>query len=222
MGPLTRPRGRHKGSRCSRSGGPAAPGFDHARRSRIALATRTERERRTRPEGPILLGPHGGVDVRARFRTPRTSGTHLFMPGCRAEDPSRFLKQIECERLDPVGDILDAWHLQRLLDHLAAAVPPGIRRVEADEVQWMQTGPWSSRSPADSSDRSRSIPPRVTIGSSADSGAARHESPGKPRGGRRTLGIPGMQTGGESGQPTSLGLPRSESRPGPGRNTHAP
>ncbi|MGA1215938.1 MAG: UDP-2,3-diacylglucosamine diphosphatase [Candidatus Nanopelagicales bacterium] len=50
--------------------------------------------------------------MRARFRTVWISDTHLGTAGCRAEDLSRFLKQVECERLYLVGDIIDMWRLK--------------------------------------------------------------------------------------------------------------
>lgn len=50
--------------------------------------------------------------MRARFRTVWISDTHLGTPGCRAEDLSRFLKQVECDRLYLVGDIIDMWRLK--------------------------------------------------------------------------------------------------------------
>jgi len=50
--------------------------------------------------------------VKHRFRTVWISDLHLGTRGCRAEDLSRWLKRIECDRLYLVGDIIDMWRLR--------------------------------------------------------------------------------------------------------------
>ena len=50
--------------------------------------------------------------MKHRFRTVWVSDLHLGTLGCRAEDLSRWLKRIECERLYLVGDIIDMWRLR--------------------------------------------------------------------------------------------------------------
>ena len=47
-----------------------------------------------------------------RYRTVWISDTHLGSKGCRAEELSRFLKHVRCERLYLVGDIIDMWRLK--------------------------------------------------------------------------------------------------------------
>lgn len=51
--------------------------------------------------------------MRARFRTVWISDCHLGTAGCRAEDLSRWLKQVECDRLYLVGDVIDMWRLRQ-------------------------------------------------------------------------------------------------------------
>ncbi len=48
-----------------------------------------------------------------RVRTLWISDLHLGTPGCRAEALLDFLRQIECETLYLVGDIIDDWQLRR-------------------------------------------------------------------------------------------------------------
>lgn len=50
--------------------------------------------------------------MKRRFRTVWVSDLHLGTHGCRAEDLSRWLKRIECDRLYLVGDIIDMWRLR--------------------------------------------------------------------------------------------------------------
>lgn len=47
-----------------------------------------------------------------KYRTVWISDTHLGSRGCRAEALSQFLKQLRCERLYLVGDIVDMWRLK--------------------------------------------------------------------------------------------------------------
>src|SRR4026209_2553588 len=48
-----------------------------------------------------------------RFRTVRISDLHLGTPGCRAAALLDFLRQVECDTLYLVGDIIDGWQLRR-------------------------------------------------------------------------------------------------------------
>ncbi len=48
-----------------------------------------------------------------RVRTAWISDLHLGTPGCRAEALLDFLRQLECETLFLVGDIIDGWQLRR-------------------------------------------------------------------------------------------------------------
>jgi UDP-2,3-diacylglucosamine pyrophosphatase LpxH len=48
-----------------------------------------------------------------RFRTVWISDLHLGTPGCQARALLDFLKQVECETLYLVGDIIDGWQLRR-------------------------------------------------------------------------------------------------------------
>lgn len=48
-----------------------------------------------------------------KYRTVWISDTHLGSRGCRAEELSRFLKHLRCERLYLVGDIIDMWRLRQ-------------------------------------------------------------------------------------------------------------
>jgi len=50
---------------------------------------------------------------RQRFRTVFLSDVHLGSRGCRAEELQKFLKQIDCEQLYLVGDIVDFWRIRR-------------------------------------------------------------------------------------------------------------
>lgn len=51
--------------------------------------------------------------VRLKVRTAWISDLHLGTPGCRADALLDFLRQVECERLYLVGDIIDGWQLRR-------------------------------------------------------------------------------------------------------------
>ncbi|MGY4800935.1 UDP-2,3-diacylglucosamine diphosphatase [Teichococcus aerofrigidensis] len=48
-----------------------------------------------------------------RYRAIFLSDTHLGMRGCRADLLLDFLRQVECEQLYLVGDIVDGWRLRR-------------------------------------------------------------------------------------------------------------
>ncbi len=50
---------------------------------------------------------------RLHFRTVWISDLHLGTPGCQARALLDFLKQVECETLYLVGDIIDGWQLRR-------------------------------------------------------------------------------------------------------------
>lgn len=50
--------------------------------------------------------------MQQRYRTVWISDLHLGARGCRAADLSRFLKQIRCDRLYLVGDVIDMWRLR--------------------------------------------------------------------------------------------------------------
>jgi UDP-2,3-diacylglucosamine pyrophosphatase LpxH len=51
--------------------------------------------------------------ARLKVRTAWISDLHLGTPGCRADALLDFLRQVECERLYLVGDIIDGWQLRR-------------------------------------------------------------------------------------------------------------
>ena len=48
-----------------------------------------------------------------RYRTVWISDLHLGTPGCQARALLDFLKQVECDTLYLVGDIIDGWQLRR-------------------------------------------------------------------------------------------------------------
>ena len=50
--------------------------------------------------------------MKLEYRTVWISDTHLGSKGSRAKELSRFLKQVRCEKLYLVGDILDCWRLK--------------------------------------------------------------------------------------------------------------
>ncbi len=53
-------------------------------------------------------------EPRMRFRTVWISDLHLGTPGCQAEALLVFLRDVECETLYLVGDIIDGWQLRRV------------------------------------------------------------------------------------------------------------
>ena len=63
------------------------------------------------PEVRAALSPllHKGL----RFRTVWISDLHLGTPGCQADALLDFLKEVECDTLFLVGDIIDGWQLRR-------------------------------------------------------------------------------------------------------------
>jgi UDP-2,3-diacylglucosamine pyrophosphatase LpxH len=73
--------------------------------------------RQNRPE--TTDEPRGANDAashargKLRVRTLFLSDCHLGSNGARADELARFLKQIECERLYLVGDIIDGWRLRQ-------------------------------------------------------------------------------------------------------------
>ncbi len=58
---------------------------------------------------PTADEPEGGL----RLRTVWISDLHLGTPGCQAGALLDFLKQVECDTLYLVGDIIDGWQLKR-------------------------------------------------------------------------------------------------------------
>ena len=60
-------------------------------------------------------GEPPSVDASAglRFRAVWISNIHLGTPGCQAGALLDFLRQVECETLYLVGDIVDGWQLRR-------------------------------------------------------------------------------------------------------------
>ena len=50
--------------------------------------------------------------MKLEYKTVWISDTHLGSKGARAKDLSRFLKQVRCEKLYLVGDIIDCWRLK--------------------------------------------------------------------------------------------------------------
>jgi UDP-2,3-diacylglucosamine pyrophosphatase LpxH len=54
-----------------------------------------------------------GDEARLNVRAAWISDLHLGTPGCRAEALLGFLRQVDCETLYLVGDIIDGWQLRR-------------------------------------------------------------------------------------------------------------
>jgi UDP-2,3-diacylglucosamine pyrophosphatase LpxH len=50
--------------------------------------------------------------MKLEYKTVWISDTHLGSKGARADELSRFLKQVRCEKLYLVGDIIDCWRLK--------------------------------------------------------------------------------------------------------------
>ena len=63
--------------------------------------------------GEAVDGPIGSADGRMRYRSVWISDLHLGTPGCQAEPLLDFLKNIHCDNLFLVGDIIDGWQLKR-------------------------------------------------------------------------------------------------------------
>lgn len=53
------------------------------------------------------------TDTKRRYRSLFISDVHLGTRGCRADFLASFLKQVECENLYLVGDIVDGWRLKK-------------------------------------------------------------------------------------------------------------
>lgn len=53
------------------------------------------------------------ADGRLKVRTVWISDIHLGTPGCQAQALLTFLKEVECDTLYLVGDIIDGWQLRR-------------------------------------------------------------------------------------------------------------
>ncbi len=53
------------------------------------------------------------MDAPARYRTAWISDLHLGTRGCNADAVLRFLREVDCETLYLVGDLIDVWSLRR-------------------------------------------------------------------------------------------------------------
>ncbi|WP_184303585.1 UDP-2,3-diacylglucosamine diphosphatase [Paucibacter oligotrophus] len=62
---------------------------------------------------PTAEGGEGADTPSRRYRTVWISDLHLGTPGCQAEALLDFLREVECEQLFLVGDIIDGWQLRR-------------------------------------------------------------------------------------------------------------
>ena len=62
---------------------------------------------------PALFDPSPRDGASLRVRTVWISDLHLGTPGCRADALLDFLKQVDCDQLYLVGDIIDGWQLRR-------------------------------------------------------------------------------------------------------------
>ena len=51
--------------------------------------------------------------MKARYRTLFISDCHLGSSGAKAEELARFLKQVECDTVYLVGDVIDMWRLRQ-------------------------------------------------------------------------------------------------------------
>jgi len=54
--------------------------------------------------------------MKARYRTLFISDCHLGSSGAKAEQLARFLKQVECDTVYLVGDVIDMWRLKQRRD----------------------------------------------------------------------------------------------------------
>lgn len=59
-----------------------------------------------------MPAPAGKRLMKLEYKTVWISDTHLGSKGARAKELSRFLKQVRCEKLYLVGDIIDCWRLK--------------------------------------------------------------------------------------------------------------
>ena len=57
--------------------------------------------------------PHGDAAATLHVRTVWISDLHLGTPGCQARALLDFLREVECDTLYLVGDIIDGWQLRR-------------------------------------------------------------------------------------------------------------
>ena len=62
---------------------------------------------------PSLPASDDAADDKVHVRTVWISDVHLGTPGCQAGALLDFLKQVECDTLYLVGDIIDGWQLRR-------------------------------------------------------------------------------------------------------------
>ena len=53
------------------------------------------------------------MDASTRYRTAWISDLHLGTRGCNADAVLRFLREVDCETLYVVGDLIDVWSLRR-------------------------------------------------------------------------------------------------------------
>ncbi len=68
----------------------------------------------TPPTVPATVPDHAAADnPRLQVRTVFISDLHLGTPGCQAVALLDFLRDVECETLYLVGDIIDGWQLRR-------------------------------------------------------------------------------------------------------------
>ena len=65
------------------------------------------------PLGPDPSGPDGDDEGSLRVRSVWISDLHLGTPGCQAQALLDFLREVRCEHLFLVGDIVDGWRLRR-------------------------------------------------------------------------------------------------------------
>lgn len=66
------------------------------------------------PDPLAATDARSGKKTRLRVKTAFISDVHLGMPDCKAAQVSHFIRNTLCEKLVMNGDIIDAWHLQRL------------------------------------------------------------------------------------------------------------
>jgi UDP-2,3-diacylglucosamine pyrophosphatase LpxH len=65
------------------------------------------------PGDAVDAGADAGVQPTVRVRSAWISDIHLGTPGCQAAALLDFLRELECETLYLVGDIIDGWQLRR-------------------------------------------------------------------------------------------------------------
>jgi UDP-2,3-diacylglucosamine pyrophosphatase LpxH len=111
-----------------RHGRPGLPGRDGGRGSRARTEATLMAEVARAARDPASASAGGGPRTRdeeddgdeaaahagrLRVRTVFISDTHLGTPGCQARALLEFLRDVECETLYLVGDIIDGWQLKR-------------------------------------------------------------------------------------------------------------